>query len=370
MSIAVMARIWQTATELSGSELLVLLALADFGDDTGGNIYPSMTTLAGKARLSESQARRVVRRLVEAGYVEIVEAGGWDGQRNRANEYQIVFDRGSNMTPPSADTRTGGSKLTPRWARRRQGGGRVDATTVGAPARDQSPYNHHEQPSCNEEQGSPPLQTDAHEPQNSGGGGFDSVLEFWRGAGFGEMRPGVEAGLRELEERHGADEVIAALRIADEASSADENKRTLRYIRGIVTKRARDRAREEMLDEAHTAGVYGLPRRPSPEAPEPRAIRLLREIAQLRESPMEMDGDVVRIAVRAPEVAERQYTRLIERTLGSAGLLGEVSWEFTDLKTGEAGHGQMPGVRERNGQAEEHLRDPGQPRSAVANGVR
>jgi len=212
--------------------------------------------------------------------------------------------------------------------------------------------------------------TTRDEPQNSGGGGFDSVLEFWRGAGFGEMRPGVEAGLRELEARHGADEVIAALRIADEASSADENKRTLRYIRGIVTKRARDRAREEMLDEAHTAGVYGLPRRPSPEAPEPRAIRLLREIAQLRESPMEMDGDVVRIAVRAPEVAERQYTRLIERTLGSAGLLGEVSWEFTDLKTGEAGHGQMPGVRERNGQAEEHLRDPGQPRSAVANGVR
>lgn len=212
--------------------------------------------------------------------------------------------------------------------------------------------------------------TTRDEPQNSGGGGgFDSVLDFWRGAGFGEMRPGVEAGLRELEERHGADEVIAALRIADEASSESENKRTLRYIRGILQKRARDRAREEMLEEAHTAGVYGLPRQPVPE-PEPQAIRLLREIAQLRESPMELDGDVVCIAVRAPEVAERQYSRAIERTLGSAGLLDEVSWIFTDLKTGGASHGEMPGVRESDGQAEEHLRDSGQPHSAVANGVR
>jgi hypothetical protein len=137
MSIKVMAHIWERA-KVSGSQLLVLLAMADFADDQGRNIYPSMTTLAQKARLSESQARRVVHELVESGIVEVMEAGGWDGKRNRSNEYRIVMDDedlggdggGSRMTPQSTHHRAyGGSADAPR-------GGSVSASTVVAPALD------------------------------------------------------------------------------------------------------------------------------------------------------------------------------------------------------------------------------------------
>jgi hypothetical protein len=91
MSIKVMTDVWAHA-DCSGSELLVLLALADFCDDDGQNIYPSMPTLAKKARLSVKQARRVVQNLVKLDLVEIVEAGGWDRGRNRSNSYRIKLE--------------------------------------------------------------------------------------------------------------------------------------------------------------------------------------------------------------------------------------------------------------------------------------
>jgi hypothetical protein len=52
MSIKVMNTVWAHA-ECKSTELLVLLALADFSDDNGENIYPSISTLAQKARLSD-----------------------------------------------------------------------------------------------------------------------------------------------------------------------------------------------------------------------------------------------------------------------------------------------------------------------------
>lgn len=139
MSIRIMSQIWEYA-KVTGSELLVLLAMADFADDHGRNVYPSMTTLAHKARLSESQARRVVHELCDQGVIEVIEMGGWDGKRNRANEYRIVLDNenlsgdggGSMMIPPSADAPTGGINLTPQSSRPRAHGGRADAPTGGS----------------------------------------------------------------------------------------------------------------------------------------------------------------------------------------------------------------------------------------------
>lgn len=126
MSIKVMNAVWDSA-DCSGSELLILLALADFCDDYGQNAYPSMTTLGQKARLSESQARRVVQSLVKKELVEIVEAGGWNHGRNTSNLYRIRLETlnarwGSNLTPP------------PSRSRAHRGG--TDAPTVVAPTRD------------------------------------------------------------------------------------------------------------------------------------------------------------------------------------------------------------------------------------------
>jgi hypothetical protein len=140
MSIKTMSFVWQHAT-VGGSQLLVLLAMADFADDNGRNIYPSMATLAAKSRLSDSQVRRLVHELIALGLVELIETGGWDGRRNRSNEYRIVLERivepmeggTSNLTPPSADARGGTSSMTPPPLHPREYGTSTGASTVLAP---------------------------------------------------------------------------------------------------------------------------------------------------------------------------------------------------------------------------------------------
>ena len=56
----------------SGSELLAMLALADWCDDRGGSLYPSMKAVAKKIRVSEKQARRIVHGLEEKGFLSVV----------------------------------------------------------------------------------------------------------------------------------------------------------------------------------------------------------------------------------------------------------------------------------------------------------
>lgn len=181
--------------------------------------------------------------------------------------------------------------------------------------------------------------TTARDEAESGGGGLVSVLAFWAEAGFGELRPGWERTLRELTVQYGAEEVITALRIADEASSEGESKRTLRYVRGVLEKRARDRRTEEEVAEAEremAASVRGglPPRRVEAGPQEPAAIRVLRELRDLREARMEAEGDVVRVWMRDALVGERQYGRQAARALASAGM-ANVRVEFCDARGGD-----------------------------------
>lgn len=122
MSIYVMSYVWRHA-KVSGSELLVLLAMADFADDEGRNIYPSMQSLSEKARLSEKQTRRIVHQLVTENVIELIEAGGWDGKRNRANEYRIVMGGTPNLGGPPVDGSTGYSQIVPTVGTPAGGGG-------------------------------------------------------------------------------------------------------------------------------------------------------------------------------------------------------------------------------------------------------
>ena len=62
MSIRVMAKVWEHA-DVAAGKLIVLLAMADWGDDSGGHIYPSHERLGLKARVSKRHARRLVREL-------------------------------------------------------------------------------------------------------------------------------------------------------------------------------------------------------------------------------------------------------------------------------------------------------------------
>ncbi|BAO29377.1 helix-turn-helix domain-containing protein [Sulfuritalea hydrogenivorans] len=90
MSISVMTQVWNRYPG-GGTELLALLALADWSDDEG-RCYPSVASIAKKTRLSVSQARRVVHRLIEEAFVSVVgnENGGAPGA---TRQYRVNLER-------------------------------------------------------------------------------------------------------------------------------------------------------------------------------------------------------------------------------------------------------------------------------------
>src|SRR5262245_3602617 len=87
MSIAVMSAIWKHSQH-RGSARLVLLAIGDFADDHG-QAFPSVETLAGKARVGETTVHRILRQLIQSGELSITIGGG----RKRCNLYSINLDK-------------------------------------------------------------------------------------------------------------------------------------------------------------------------------------------------------------------------------------------------------------------------------------
>lgn len=91
MSIKVMNWVWEHSTA-KGSELLLLLAIADTADDRGRNAFPSIATLAGKTRMSRRTVQRLVVKLETDGHLVLRREGG-----RRSNSYEIVVEN-----PPEA----------------------------------------------------------------------------------------------------------------------------------------------------------------------------------------------------------------------------------------------------------------------------
>jgi hypothetical protein len=87
MSVRVTRLVWET---FSGTlnERLCLLALADYADDKGGRIFPSVAALARKLWSSPDHARRLLRRLERTGVIRVTgnASGGAPGQ---TRHYQI-----------------------------------------------------------------------------------------------------------------------------------------------------------------------------------------------------------------------------------------------------------------------------------------
>ncbi|MCA1977631.1 MAG: helix-turn-helix domain-containing protein [Thiobacillus sp.] len=105
MSIRVMTKVWDCPHVGGGSELLALLALADWSDDEG-RCWPSMESIARKIRLSEKQARRIVHALIDAGLIEVI-GNHQGGRRGRdgdgfSRQYRIVIERLSTLPAPPA----------------------------------------------------------------------------------------------------------------------------------------------------------------------------------------------------------------------------------------------------------------------------
>lgn len=103
MSVRVLSRVWDYYPG-KGSDLLAMLALADWSDDDG-RCYPSVSALAKKIRLKERQTQNAVRSLIEQGYVAVIgnEAGGAPGMTRR---YRVAIERltgAAECTPSKVD---------------------------------------------------------------------------------------------------------------------------------------------------------------------------------------------------------------------------------------------------------------------------
>lgn len=115
MSISLMTAVW--VLPVSPARKLVLLALADWADDDGGQCFPSIATIALRASISDRQAQRHMQSLMREGWIAVAaNAGGGRGSRR----YQLAADRiygalaatraaknavnDTCVTPPMSDT--------------------------------------------------------------------------------------------------------------------------------------------------------------------------------------------------------------------------------------------------------------------------
>lgn len=109
MSIKVMTWVWDHSPT-KGTELLMLLAIADNASDDGSNAYPSIRTLANKTRLDSRTVQRIIRKLVDQDQLLVEERGG-----RHSNRYTVLM-RELSTAPADCHPRqnaTGGIGATP-----------------------------------------------------------------------------------------------------------------------------------------------------------------------------------------------------------------------------------------------------------------
>lgn len=107
MSIKVMTWVWDHSPA-AGTDLLMLLAIADQANDAGRDAWPSIKTLAQRTRLDQRTVRRVLKRLADAGHVVIQPGGG-----RRSNNYEIPMTSADTELSTPLAMRHSGQDATP-----------------------------------------------------------------------------------------------------------------------------------------------------------------------------------------------------------------------------------------------------------------
>ena len=117
MSIRVMNEVWESR-KFEGNQLLLLLALADFASDDGGNVFPSVEKMAEKTRASRRTVQRNLRKLEDEGVLIEVRPAS---QRFPA-EYRIVLE--ALRRPPEGEGRHGDTQTVKKNPSRESVNGR------------------------------------------------------------------------------------------------------------------------------------------------------------------------------------------------------------------------------------------------------
>lgn len=117
MSVRVLSKVWDGFPR-GGTELLALLALADWSDDEG-RCYPSINSIAKKIRLKERQVQRTINQLISEGFVTIL-SNKFGGAPGSSRRYQIVINSLTGVTDDTPKHETGvmqdvdGCHMTPQ----------------------------------------------------------------------------------------------------------------------------------------------------------------------------------------------------------------------------------------------------------------
>lgn len=122
MSIRYVATVLDCLPVLSATDTLVLIALADYASDETRECWPSVATIARRARIDRRTVQRRLRSLEERGYIRIA-IGGHQYGENTASAYRLLFDHAGEFIADVAPAPT----LSTRAAPRRGGGGNESA---------------------------------------------------------------------------------------------------------------------------------------------------------------------------------------------------------------------------------------------------
>ncbi len=92
---------------------LTAVVLADWCNDEGGSLFPSMSKIAAKVGVSRSQAQRIVHGFVDQGLLSVV-ANGAGGKPGVTPRYQMHLDRIAKLVKTGSTHATGRAGATGR----------------------------------------------------------------------------------------------------------------------------------------------------------------------------------------------------------------------------------------------------------------
>jgi hypothetical protein len=101
MSVYVTALIWKIPLLLP--EKVVLLRMADYAGHDGGNIFPSVATIARDCGVSDRAVQLILRKFVGEGLLTIV--GNETGGRGKTRHYAIDLERATAMAGPEGEAK-------------------------------------------------------------------------------------------------------------------------------------------------------------------------------------------------------------------------------------------------------------------------
>lgn len=104
MSVQAISWVWQHA-DAKGSDLLVLLAIANYAKDDGSGAWPSIAALARDTRLSSRNVQYIVHKLAERGQLNVHRGAGPHG----AHLYDVVM--GGAKSAPVEDAKIADAKI-------------------------------------------------------------------------------------------------------------------------------------------------------------------------------------------------------------------------------------------------------------------